>query len=439
LLHAALLAIALAPIALAFYTMCTHWVPLPYWDPWHTPAAQIASWCKGTLTLGELFSQHNEHRPFFPRLVIVPMAVAFGWDVRREMFLGFLLLCVGSAALYALLRQTEKSPNCRLLAWAVMNLLVFTPRQAENLIAGTEGGSFLPTVALLCALAMNLSSRSLPVKTIVNAALAFVSTFTFGNGMLLWPLAFPIGTAASAAGERSARGWRAAYILVAIASIAAYFIGYRHPLLAPAPANVFTDAPGILHFVARWIGSPFLTAAPTAIGAASLVIFCGLAVAAVTRIRAAGEWKSYYPWLVLGAYVAVSGAITARARLGFSLEMASDWRYTAFTVFFHVAVAGLGLTVCREIAARLPSWRGPLVACMAAHAAGVLSLSLFAFGKERAPLREATGTRERLREVVRRSLVDPAEPGLKLLSPYPETAATIRALQDCGVLWPILQ
>ena len=427
--------LALSPIVLALYTMCTHWVPLPYWDPWHTPAEQIASWCKGTLTFAELFSQHNEHRPFLPRLVNVSMAAAFGWDVRREMALGFALLCVGSAALYLLLRESVESAKVRLLGFALVNLLVFTPRQSDNLVSGAEGGSFMPTVALLCALAMNLSARSLGVKTMTNAALAIVSTFTFGNGMLLWVFALPIGSA----DRRSAIAWRVAYLFAGAASITAYFVGYQHPPLSPPPAQIFRDLAAILHFVARWVGSPFLTNVPTLIGAAALVIFCALSVAAAVRMLKTGEWTKHYPWLVLGLYIAASGAITARARLGFTLEMASDWRYTAFTVFFHVAVVGLGLSVWQAIVERAPLLRRPLTVCLAVYAIALLSLSAFAFTKQRVVLQAFEEKREHLRDVVRRSLTDPADPELPLLSPYPNTPEVIRTLNECGVLWPIVR
>jgi hypothetical protein len=362
------------------------------------------------------------------------MGALFGWDVRREMVLGFLLLGVGSAALYALLRHSLESRTVRLLGWAVINLLVFTPRQSDNLVSGTEGGSFMPTVALLCALAMNLSARRLAVKTITNAALAVISTFTFGNGMLLWVFAFPIGSA----GRASSIWWRVGYVLAGVASIAAYFVGYQHPPLSPPPAQSLADVPAILHFVARWVGSPFLTDVPTTIGAAVLLIFCALAAAAVAQIVRSREWKRHYPWLVLGSYIAVSGAITARARLGFSLEMASDWRYTAFTVFFHVAVVGLGLSVWQQIVERAPHLRRSLAVCLAAYAIALLSLSVFAFGKQRIVLQAFKAKREHLREVVRRTLHDPADPELPLLSPYPNTPEVIRTLHDCGVLWPVL-
>lgn len=425
-----LAAAAMFPVALALYVMCTNWVSVPHWDAWQTPGQQIAAWCRGTLTFSDLFSQHNEHRPFFPRLGYVTMAVAFGWDVRREMAAGFLLLCVASAGLYLLLRQSGVSRAISLAALALMNLLLFTPRQYENLLSGTEGASFLPTVALLCALAMNQSRSSFALKTTANAALALVGTYTFGNGMLLWPLAFPLS---SSDDETRARRllWRALYIATGAAAIMAYFISYEHPPLAPAPAHLINDAGGMLNFVARWLGAFFLTPAPGLIGGITLTAFA--AVALIT-VRTA-TWRAYLPWLFLGAYAAASGALAARSRLGFGLEMAGDARYSAFAVFFHIALVGLFATMLGRARQRAAAARAVQLAA-GLYATAVVGLSVHAYFAERPSVAKFRATRERVREIVQRSPANADNPELKLLSPYPETAETIRTLSACGLLRP---
>ena len=431
---AALLCIvaAVVPAAVALHTMCTNWVSVPYWDAWQTPGAQIAAWCRGTLTFGELFSQHNEHRPFFSRLVYVGMAAAMGWDVRREMAIGFLLLCIASTLLYVLLRQSGVRRTLSLAALAVMTLLLFTPRQYENLLSGMEGASFLPSLALICAAAMNMSRNSLAWKTATNAILALVSTYTFGNGMLLWPLAFPLGRSDP---ESGARTWllRGSYIASGVVAIAAYFISYVHPPLAPAPAHVISDAVPLLHFVARWLGAFFLAPAPAFIGAVALAAFATLAAMCLKNASGTGAWWAYYPWLLLGAYAAVSGGIAARARLGFGLEMAGDARYTAFTVFFHIALVGLGATMLSHAPAAA---RGALFLRLGAagYAAVILALSVNAYAKQRHATEKFRATRAQVRAIVQRSPATSDNPELKLVSPYADTAETIRTLFECGVL-----
>src|SRR6266516_2675803 len=73
------------PALLMWHWVSTNWFPIPMWEEWHTPGSQFASWCRGTLTITELFSQHNESRKFFPRLLYFALAALGGWDVRKEM------------------------------------------------------------------------------------------------------------------------------------------------------------------------------------------------------------------------------------------------------------------------------------------------------------------------------------------------------------------
>jgi hypothetical protein len=39
------------PAFLMWHFVSTNWVNIPFWDEWHTPASQFASWCHGTLTI----------------------------------------------------------------------------------------------------------------------------------------------------------------------------------------------------------------------------------------------------------------------------------------------------------------------------------------------------------------------------------------------------
>lgn len=57
-----LVVVALLPALSMWHWVSTNWVPLPFWDEWHTPGSQFESWYRGTLTWKEMFSQHNESR-----------------------------------------------------------------------------------------------------------------------------------------------------------------------------------------------------------------------------------------------------------------------------------------------------------------------------------------------------------------------------------------
>ena len=248
------------PVLCAFCFVWRHFVAVPFWDEWNTPGAQLASWYRGTFSFAELWSQHNESRKLVPRLIYLPLFLIAGWDVRLGLALVLGMVCLGSLGLYVLVCRTV-SPAGRAVAFGLMNLLLFSPRQYENFLYGIQWETFAPGFALVLALIVNLSARSFRC----NAVLALLSTYTFANGMLLWVLAFPLAAQSSPETQASSSSklfWRVAYILAAAVSVTCYFVSYQHPPLSPAHASLSTDASGLLQFFLIWIGSLFRVAHP---------------------------------------------------------------------------------------------------------------------------------------------------------------------------------
>ena len=422
--------------------MWTHWVPVPFWDEWDTPGGQLASYYRGTLTFAELCSQHNEHRLLFPRLIWLPMAILAGWDVRHGMVLTFSFVCLGSVGIYKLLRSSNGPPAGRAFVFGLMSLVLFSPRQYETFLVGAQGQTFVPTFMLVFALLVNLSGKSLRTKTIVNAAIAHVSTYSFGNGMLVWLLAFPLEERSvdlQVSGRRMRIFWRAVYVLAAGLSVASYLISYRHPPITPPVVSPFAQLPAFLRFVLVWIGSLFSVDAPAICGAVVLFLFGGLAAVAIWQMRRTGTWRPHYPWLVLGSYTLISGCVAAMARLGFDYSMAGDARYTAFSAFLYIAVFGLGFSVYTQSKARALTAR---IALSAAVACLVVILTFWAitFKKERRLLGIFTPAWEHSLLVLRWSEAIPQNPDIGLLSPYPlrETVGTIHTLAENDAFRPRL-
>jgi hypothetical protein len=437
-----LLVLCSLPALCAFYMMWTHWVPVPFWDEWDTPGAQLASYYRGTLTFAELCSQHNEHRLLFPRLIWLPLAIVAGWDVRHGMVLTFCFVCLGSAGLYQLLRSANGSALGRVFAFGLMNLVLFSPRQYETFLVGAQGQTFVPTFMLVLALLVNLSGKSLRTKTLVNAALAHVSSYSFGNGMLVWLLAFPMETEspelpASRPSQRIL--WRTVYILAAGLSVASYFISYRHPSTTPPIVSPLAQLPGFVRFVLVWIGSLFSMDAPALCGAIVLLVFSVLVAAAILQMRRTGIWRSHYPWLILGCYAVISGCVAAMARLGFDYSMAGEARYAAFSAFPYIAILGLGFSVNSGRKPRALTSRIAFPAAVFSLAL-ILTLWAIAFKKERRLLRTLTPAWEHSLLVVRWSEAIPQNPEIALLSPYPlqELVGTIRTLAQNDALRPRL-
>ncbi len=428
--RALIAALLLLPVLWALQIMVSHWVAVPWWDEWLTPGEALTSYYRGTLHLSELWRQHNESRKLFPRLLYLGLYLPAGWDVRYGMVLTFAWVCAGSIGLYLLLRQGVSGPIA-LAGFIFMNLLLFSPRQYENFLYSIEGENFTPAFALIFALLCNLRVKSFRNRALLNGFLALVSTYTCANGMLLWFLAWPLALG-SLEPVRQRRLWRFVYLLTAVVAVTLYFVGYRHPPETPSFVFGGSQLPRVLHYLAIWLGNLFISPAPAIVGIVVLTAFIGLAVITVSKSWRSDYTRSCYPWLALGSYALISGAITASGRVGYGVGVAFDVRYVAFSVFLYVAIIGL----CCCLWQQTEGWSYLKAAALTGGSLLILGGWLFTYGKEMPLLGSRTAEQKHLELVTRWSLAIPTNPDLKLLSPYPETLERISILSQHQRLRP---
>ncbi len=91
-----------------------------------------------------------------------------------------------------------------------------------------------------------------------------------------------------------------------------------------------------------WSGNYFSTgfASPFLLGIIALTLFFSGAGFVLWTIGQRGDWRTFYPWLLLGAFACATVTITALGRLGFGVEQALDNRYLAFSRFLYIALFG---------------------------------------------------------------------------------------------------
>lgn len=345
--------VGLFPIALTLRIMRTNWTSVPYGDDWWTPGGQIMSFFDGTLRFADLFQQHNESRPLFPNLYYILVAAVTGrWDVKDAMVLMFVMACVGSFLLFELLRRTTSFDlSVRIWAWAFLNFVLFCPREYEDFLWSIILLCLTPAIALLAAVLINLSEIRLREKILANSALAFLATYSFASGMLLWVLAAPISPGRRFAGVHhrgaSRAGWYAFYVLCGTLSVGFYFHHYTHPRQLPPFAVSLTDAFPLLRFLLSWLGSLFVVpgADPLFFGCFFLAIFVTLVVAAIRVARREQSFRRFYPWAVIAAYALFSGTLIASGRMRFGIGSATASRYAVTVVFFYIGLAGLAASL----------------------------------------------------------------------------------------------
>lgn len=447
--RAALFILACLPIYQALRIQTRLWVDIPIWDEWDTPGNTLLHLAQHKLTWTELFSQHNESRKFFPRLVYILMSTPMGWDVRQGMVLTSMAACALSGFLLTHLRDAGKLfSGPALLIWFLINALLFGPSQSENFLCGYSFEFLIPVLALCGCIALNLSDRSLAAKVVWNSLLSLIATYSFAHGMLLWVLALPI----PAARDQERAGWRRrwtmwalVYGVVGIVAIGSYFIGYQRPDVAPPPATI-TQAPLVAHYLIVWLGALLQSnsidpVVAGGIAASVLLLACALSLFLISQNRSLG--RRYYPWLLLAAFAAGAGILSAigRANLGIAsllyvgVEGFSGYRYYLNSVLAYIAAVGLLYRLYRDWFAADPVWRPrfAIATTVLITLLGVAWLYLFASHRDR--LNAFQDNRRRARTAVIWSRAVPLNPELFHAYPYPEDfPRRIAELQKAGVI-----
>jgi hypothetical protein len=364
-----LFVLALLPMVLVAAIISRYGVNVPYGDEWSL-LSLFGKWESHQLTFADLFAEHNGHRILIPRLIYLALIQLTHGNTKAEMFFSLFLCILTSAGLFILLRRTVRGSATKHLAlWAFINLFLFSPIQAENWLWGFQLQIFLSNLCLVGAIVCATSDRSRFVRLASTLAFGVAGTFSFGNGLLIWPVILFLLIC-----RREKVLFLAAWIGVAALVVLAYLPGYQgHDAVRPVVS--WFDYP--LYFfgflgapLARIPNSQPLTL-PVIIGSLLVALFLGIAVQLVRRRE--GLWNAA-PWLALGAYVIGSAVMATTARSHLGPEHALDSRYTTVSVILLVSLIGLVASVMSRERTPTPSTSENTIVIASALVGSLLTL-----------------------------------------------------------------
>jgi hypothetical protein len=335
------------------YLMFSYAVDVPFGDQWDGITPLFVKMRSGTLGFSDFFAFHNEHRIFFPRLLIFPLAKLTHWNVRAEVALIWALACLCALNIWRLARVTGfgKAPS-RWWLLLFANVLLFTPMQWENLLWGFQVGFFLPLVAMT-ALPWAACGRRRLGNFALTMAFCLISTFSIASGFCSWLLCAPLllflGEKGKARDELIA--W-AVWIAVALASVVIYFHGYKGPDLHPNQLEVLQMPVPACQFILAYLGNPFSNGTQLdrhVVAPVTGAILLGALVAAAIYVW---RWRKdrvllaqTLPWMALGSITLCNGVLTMFGRLGYGIGGALQSRYISFSVLLSIALLFLGARI----------------------------------------------------------------------------------------------
>jgi hypothetical protein len=125
-------ALTVAPFLVVVVLLLRYAVNVPYLDQWDlVPLVDKAY--TGRLSLAELWAPHNEHRIFFPQLIMVGLARLTHWNIGYELGVNLVLAMGLFAILVWQIRSTARTLTLR--EWyqvlPAVSLVVFSTSEAS--------------------------------------------------------------------------------------------------------------------------------------------------------------------------------------------------------------------------------------------------------------------------------------------------------------------
>lgn len=299
-------------------------VNIPFWDEWElVPIFQHIH--SGHLLFSDFWQQHNEHRLFFPTILLVGLSYLTHWNLRVELFAS-LAVATGSFLLIKAMFSKYGINKYKNVLLLLLALIWFSPVQIENWQWGWQIewfmnilGVCLVAFAISRARPRHLSKTNLGLITIG----ALLAQYSLGNGTIIWPIAVIILVYL-----RTEIIKTAAVALIGTISTILYYTHYSFNTGEPSKTVALHKPLQFIEYVLAYLGRTlsFLHKPALAIGAILIVSFAS--ITCYLFIKHKEQLVKALPWIALSLYAIGSAVLTGLARLGFGVSEAYSSRYT---------------------------------------------------------------------------------------------------------------
>jgi hypothetical protein len=323
--------VILAPPVVLLYLIFIYGLNVPVWDQWDF-VPLLEKLYSGKIAFSQLWAQHNEHRLFFPKIIMLIMAYITHWDIRYELYANVALAGAALLFLYSLWRKSIRGP-VPLFLLAILSMIIFSPAQWENWTWGWTIQIWLSVWATVASIWAMQKER---LKGLILAiASAIVASYSFNNGILTWIVLLLMAI-------QQRRSKREIMILLSASTgvIAAYYYSYRIPAHHLSFLHFILHPLEFLRYVLAYLGLP-LGGGDMNLSAVFGIAITIIALMALNDIRrySRDEMKKLLPWLALALYAFLSACATAVGRLEFGLSS----RYITISNMF--LISGLAIVV----------------------------------------------------------------------------------------------
>lgn len=325
----------LPPIILSILIF-KYYAGVPFWDEWDF-IGLLQKFYPGNINISDLWSYHNEHRPFFPRLILLGMALLTGYRILPELIVNLIIaigIFVSLIYIFKTIFSAFKIKNY-LPFFPVISLVVFSLTQWENWLWGWQVQIFLNLLAVISGLKI-LSLRKINTgNLLMSIFLGIIATLSFANGLIYWVSGLILLIFKEQKSKKR---------MVIFWSALTVFIFYLYTRLTPG-SQVF-KADFSAHNIVLWaiytlafIGAPLISMDGVGAFMAGLagVLFFIYLIWLLKRFFLQ-KMKLFLPIIVLCSYSSGSAFLVSLGRYRLGLLQAISSRYVSFSNLFWLSL-----------------------------------------------------------------------------------------------------
>jgi hypothetical protein len=345
LIKGAVLLAILSPIVFAFLFVYRFGVNVPYNDQWAV-VSLFPELRNGTLGVVDLLRLHNEHRIFFPRIIMLTLGTITAYNVIFEMY--FIQICAVLSAV-VLWFAFRRGSRYQLLLFIPVVLLLFSLRQYQNMLWGiqmvvvmTQAFAILAFYCLYISKHRNFRKFAFP-GAVVSAT---VATLTFAQGLFVWPIGL-LQLLITSLDGRSKKLLAGAWGFIGLVQWIAYFLDFSRPGDHPGSDHVLSNPlDGVEYFLILMGSALFWEQGVALIGG---LVLAGFVLAAFLLLyQNRGELGEYSFWISLLLFGLAFLFVTMISRVGFGVEQAVASRYVGFSILPIIAIYGIFVKLALE-------------------------------------------------------------------------------------------
>ena len=347
--------IYLLPIVVLIPFIFLYGFRVPIMDEW--PIAVIfENIATGKAGLIDFIEIYNDHRYFFLRLIIVPLAFLSGWNKIYEMLIS-LIFAIANLVLIIKISQQQNPKIYSSKQFHTVNglscLIMFSLIQYQNWLWGLQLGVFLVNLCVTVSLLiLSLNQKFCERQRLLFAALPIIiASFTMAQGIISWLAILP---SVFLMGKNPKTGLKYALIWLGLFGVTTIVYSWGYNSDNPTRFNIafFIEYPIFCwQFFLIMLGAPLAQYSTQLANLLGIIVFFSFIVAIIRgwQTRGLEFLRIIAPWIGLGLFALLFAIITTFGRaeaaliLNQGLDFALASRYTTNSLLLWIAVLQIGL------------------------------------------------------------------------------------------------